>query len=81
MFASETTMSQSKQLGAARHAILWSLVVVLAIVLVGAAYIVFGPGPTDFAGGKRVSLTAYHQQDPTGVPAELTSASPIVRGE
>jgi mono/diheme cytochrome c family protein len=81
MFAAETTMSQSKQLGSARHAILWSLVVVLAIVLVGAAYIVFGPGPTDFAGGKRVSLTAYHQQDPTGVPAELTSASLIERGE
>src|SRR3984957_17224370 len=74
-------MSRSKQRGIARHPILWALVVVLAIVLVGAAYIVFGPGPTDFAGGKRVSLTAYHQQDPSGVPAELTSASLIERGE
>jgi mono/diheme cytochrome c family protein len=74
-------MSRSKQRGVARHAFLWSLVVVLAIVIVGAAYIVFGPGPTDFAGGRRVSLTAYQPQDPTGVPAELTSASLIERGE
>jgi mono/diheme cytochrome c family protein len=81
MFASEATMSRSKQRGVARHAILWSLVAVFAIVLVGAAYIVFGPGPTDFAGGRRVSLTANPQQDPTGVPAELTSASAIERGE
>src|SRR3984893_18740497 len=74
-------MSRSKQRGSARRAILTSLVVVLAIVLVGAAYIVLGPGPTDFAGGKRVALTAYHEQDPTGVPAELKSASLIEQGK
>jgi mono/diheme cytochrome c family protein len=45
------------------------------------AYIVLGPGPTDFAGGKRVALSAYHAQDPTGVPAELKSANLIERGE
>ena len=45
------------------------------------AYIVFGPRPTDFAGGKRVALAAYTRADPTGVPAELKSASVVERGE
>jgi mono/diheme cytochrome c family protein len=41
----------------------------------------FGPSPTAFAGGKTVELRAYQGQDPTGVPAELKSASLIERGE
>ena len=40
-----------------------------------------GPGPTDFAGGDQVALADYHGADPTGVPAELASASLIERGE
>jgi mono/diheme cytochrome c family protein len=51
------------------------------MLLAGAAYFAFGPGPTDFAGGRRVAPTAYAQQDPTGVPAELSSASLLERGE
>jgi len=63
------------------HPILWTLTVI-AIVAAGiGAYLVLGPKPTDFAGGKRVALTDYHEQDPTGVPAELKSASLIERGQ
>jgi mono/diheme cytochrome c family protein len=51
------------------------------VAFIVSAYIVFGPRPTDFAGGKRVALSAYHEQDPTGVPAELKSASLVERGE
>jgi len=54
-----------------RRPVLWSLVVLAAVLLIVAAYMVFGPHPTDFAGGKRVALAAYSGQDPTGVPAEL----------
>jgi mono/diheme cytochrome c family protein len=45
-----------------------------------AAYIAFGPGPTAFAGGRQVALSDYHQGDPTGVPAEMKSASLVERG-
>jgi mono/diheme cytochrome c family protein len=58
------------------------IVVCIAVVLAGiAAYELFGPGPTDFARGKRVDLAASQGQDPTGVPATLKSASLIERGE
>jgi mono/diheme cytochrome c family protein len=74
-------MNTSTQSGAASHPLLWSLAAIAALAVVVAGYIVLGPPPTDFAGGKRVPLTAYREQDPTGVPAELKSASVIERGE
>jgi mono/diheme cytochrome c family protein len=55
-----------------------ALVAVAALVFVG--WIVFGPGPTDFAGRDRVALTDYKLADPTGVPASLKDASLIDRG-
>jgi mono/diheme cytochrome c family protein len=61
--------------------ILWIFLGVVAIGGIVAAYDVFGPRPTDFAGGKRVALGEYAQGDPTGVPPELKSASAIERGE
>ena len=61
--------------------ILWTFFGLIVIGAAVAAYIVFGPHPTDFAGGKRVALKNYTQGDPTGVPAELKSASLIMRGE
>jgi mono/diheme cytochrome c family protein len=61
------------------------LVVVVAIVVVAGlglfGWIVFGPGPFDFAGGNRVALANYHGPDPTGVPASLAHASLVRRGE
>ena len=63
-----------------RYAIL-GLGAVVAIVAVGFLWIVLGPGPTDFAKGSPVALADYHGADPTGVPAELRSASLLARGE
>jgi mono/diheme cytochrome c family protein len=64
-----------------RRPILLALAAIVAVAIIVAAYMVFGPGPTDFAAGKRVALAAYTAADPTGVPAELKSASQIERGE
>ncbi len=61
--------------------VLWTLAAILVVLLIAAAYIVFGPQATDFAGGKRVALSVYTAADPTGVPADLKSASPVERGE
>jgi mono/diheme cytochrome c family protein len=63
------------------HPILWTVAVIAVAVIAVAAYEVFGPQPTDFAGGKQVALGAYTEADPTGVPTELKSASLIERGE
>ena len=51
------------------------------IVLAAFLWLIAGPGPTDFARGSVVALSAYNAADPTGVPAELRSASLIERGE
>lgn len=65
----------------AAHPLLWILAAIVAIAVLLGAYLVFAPKATDFAGGKRVALGEYHEKDPTGVPAELKSASLIERGE
>jgi mono/diheme cytochrome c family protein len=75
------SLNIAMQRGRATHPILWTLAAIVAVVVIVCGYIVFGPGPTGFAGGKPVVLSAYHEQDPTGVPAELKSASLIERGE
>jgi mono/diheme cytochrome c family protein len=74
-------MNRLTQRGRASHPLLWTLAVIVAIALIVTGYEVLGPGATDFAGGKRVALSDYHEQDPTGVPAELASASLVERGE
>jgi mono/diheme cytochrome c family protein len=63
------------------HPILWTLAAIVGLGVIICAYIVLGPQPTGFAGGKTVSLGAYQAQDPTGAPAELKSASMPTRGE
>ncbi len=63
------------------HPILWTLAILVAAAAAFAGYLVFAPGPTAFAGGKRVALADYHGNDPTGVPDELKSASLVERGE
>jgi mono/diheme cytochrome c family protein len=69
------------QRGSVLRPILWTLAVIVAIGLVITGYEVFGPKPTGFAAGQRVALDAYHDGDPSGVPAELKSASLVERGE
>jgi mono/diheme cytochrome c family protein len=67
--------------GRAGHPILMTLGVLVAAAVAFAGYLVFAPGPTAFAQGKRVALADYHDKDPTGVPDELKSASLVERGE
>ena len=55
-----------------------AIIVVAGLGIVG--WIVFAPGPTDFAGGDRVALADYQGADPTGVPADLKTASLVDRG-
>jgi mono/diheme cytochrome c family protein len=63
------------------HPILWTVAIIAVAAISVAAYEVLGPQPTDFAVGKRVALSNYTEADPSGVPAELKSASLIERGE
>ena len=67
--------------GRAGHPILMTLGVLVAAAVAFAGYLVFAPGPTAFAQGKRVALADYHDKDPTGVPDELKSASLVERGD
>jgi mono/diheme cytochrome c family protein len=64
-----------------KHPMLWSLAAIVGLGAIITAYIVLGPGPTGFAGGRTVALGAYQEQDPTGAAAELKSASLVERGE
>jgi mono/diheme cytochrome c family protein len=52
-----------------------------AIALAVFAWVVTGPGPLDFAGGKTVALADYPGPDPTGVPAPLAHLDIVRRGE
>jgi mono/diheme cytochrome c family protein len=74
-------MSSTEQPGRAKRYFLWFLAAVVGVAVIVFAWIVFAPGPTDFAGGRRVALADYHDQDPTGAPPELKGASVVQRGE
>jgi mono/diheme cytochrome c family protein len=67
--------------GRSGHPLLWTLAVLAAAAAGLAGYLVFTPGPTGFAQGRRVALGDYRDKDPTGVPDELKSASLVERGE
>jgi mono/diheme cytochrome c family protein len=67
-----------------RGGVLRTLLIILVLVLiVGAGFALYlrGPGPTDFAAGSRVDLTAYKEANPTSVPASMQGADPLTRGE
>jgi mono/diheme cytochrome c family protein len=59
------------------------LIVLVLVLIVGAGFALYlrGPGPTDFAAGSRVDLTAYQGANPTSVPISLQGADPLTRGE
>lgn len=61
--------------------LLWTLGLAVGAAAAFVAYLVFAPGPTAFAPGRRVALADYHDQDPTGVPAGLRAANLVARGE
>jgi len=75
-------MNDSTATPRASRRFLWMLALLIGIAVIVTAYAALGPGPTDFAGGPRASIGATGAgPDPTGVPAELRSASLIERGE
>jgi mono/diheme cytochrome c family protein len=74
-------MSGAEQSGRTKRYLQWFLAAVILVVVSVFAWIVFGPGPTDFAGGRHVTLATYQGQNPTGVPPELKAASAVERGE
>jgi mono/diheme cytochrome c family protein len=74
-------MNTGETKGRRAHPILWILGILVAGSLAFGGYLVFAPGPTAFAPGKRLALTDYHEKDPTGVPDELKAASLTERGE
>lgn len=55
--------------------------VIIAAVGLGTAWYIRGPGPMDFTGGPKVALANYKGADPTGVPASMSRASLVERGE
>ncbi len=74
-------MSTSEQNARPKRYALWVLAAVVAVVVIVFAWILLAPRATDFAGGRRVALSEYRGQDPTGVPPELKAASALERGE
>jgi mono/diheme cytochrome c family protein len=74
-------MNLTVESGRGEPAVMWILALIVAAAIIVSAFLIFGPRPTDFAGGKRVALTEYRASDPTGVPAELKSSTLIERGE
>jgi mono/diheme cytochrome c family protein len=74
-------MSGAAQGGRTRRYLQGIVAAAVVVVVCVFAWIVFGPGPTDFAGGRQVALASYQGRDPTGVPPELRAASAVARGE
>jgi mono/diheme cytochrome c family protein len=70
----------SQRVAVARYAVI-AIAVIVVLAVIGVLWIVFGPGPMDFAGGKTVALAGYHGPDPTGIPPELAQASLVERGQ
>ena len=54
---------------------------VLVLVAGAAFFLIVGPGPMEFSNGRKVDLADYHAANPSGVPAALSQASTIQKGE
>jgi mono/diheme cytochrome c family protein len=52
----------------------------LLVIVAAALWVLRGPGPMAFAGGKKVALVDYKGGNPTGVPTSLSNASLVDRG-
>src|SRR5262249_56512632 len=61
--------------------VLVSIIVIIAVALGIAAWVIRGPGPMAFSDGAKVALADYKGAGPTGAPAKLAQASLIERGE
>jgi mono/diheme cytochrome c family protein len=75
-------MNDSPNTSRAGRYILFGIAAIFVAILIGFLWIVvLAPRAIDFAGGSHVALSEYHGEDPTGVPAELKSATLIERGQ
>jgi mono/diheme cytochrome c family protein len=74
-------MTRFSERGAVARPLLIGIAVVLLLAIGFGLWLVLGPGPMDFAGGKRVSVSSTSGAGPTGVPTELQGASLIERGQ
>jgi mono/diheme cytochrome c family protein len=70
-------MRRSAQRGSAKRSLLIGIAVIALIAAAFGAWLVLGPGPMDFAGGKRGAPGSSS----SGVPTELADASLVQRGE
>ena len=70
-------MRHAAQRGSVTRTLLLGVLAVALIAVAFGAWLVLGPGPTDFAGGKRGAPGSAA----TGVPAELANATELQRGE
>ncbi|KJC33787.1 alcohol dehydrogenase [Bradyrhizobium sp. LTSP885] len=61
--------------------ILESIVAIVLVAFIVGVWVIRGPGPMAFGTGPNVELSEYKGANPTGVPASLTSASVVARGE
>jgi mono/diheme cytochrome c family protein len=57
------------------------VVLVIAVLVLIAAWVLLRPGPLAFADGKRVALAEYSAGKPTGVPADFNDSDPLARGK
>jgi mono/diheme cytochrome c family protein len=61
---------------------IWLVLLIIVVAAAGVAgWVVFGPGPMSFAGGRTVALADYKATSPAGVPVALAGASVVARGE
>jgi mono/diheme cytochrome c family protein len=74
-------MTLTSERGAVRTAILIALGGLAVIVGGWGAWLIFAPGPIDFAGGRHSPLSGTDVPSPTGAPTELKNANLIARGE
>src|SRR6201996_9516925 len=70
-------MNRSTQRGSAIRSLIIAVAVIAVIAAAFGAWLVLGPGPMDFANGKRGAPGSSS----AGVPQELANASLIQRGE
>lgn len=75
-------MNETSHSSRAGRVVLTIIAVVVVVAVAGFLWmVVLAPRAMDFAGGPQAPLGEYHAQDPTGVPAELKSATLVQQGE
>jgi mono/diheme cytochrome c family protein len=74
-------MTRLSERGAATRSLIIGVAVIALIAAAFGLWLVMGPGPMDFAGGKRAAIAGGAGSSPAGVPSELANSSVIERGQ